>query len=172
MGLDEDYVFIDPDVSGSAQVVYGGKAYTGADLDIIKADYGILATIITDIVPGMHTKRLTVLIPPVNFPGDVGGAYVTSQAIVSTEHASFGGPDPVSAKRSPARRNISWAPPLSAARVDHHDIFKLMNCRLCSGVGRVGFATGFLSLIRRVEDVLELVNSRSIRTHRASSRVC
>ena len=96
MGLDEDYVFINSDVSGNAQVVYGGKAYTGPDLDIIKADYGLLATIVTDIVPDTHAKRLTVLIPPVNFLGDVGGTYVTSQAIISTEYTSFGGSDPVS----------------------------------------------------------------------------
>ncbi|MCZ6618943.1 MAG: hypothetical protein O7E57_12505 [Gammaproteobacteria bacterium] len=95
-GLDKDFAFIDPDISGNAQVVYGGKAYTGAELDIHKSDYGILATIVTDIVPDKHTKRLTVLIPPVNFPGDVGGSYVTSQAIISTEYTSFGGPDPVS----------------------------------------------------------------------------
>lgn len=96
MGLGEDYVFIDPDISGSAQVVYGGKAYTGADLDTVKTDYGTLATIVIDFAPDKHTKRLTVLIPPVNFPGDVGGAYVTSQAIISTEYTGFGGSDPVS----------------------------------------------------------------------------
>lgn len=94
-GLEKDFAFIEPDISGSAQVVYGGKAYTGTDLDTHKSDYGILATIITDIVPDKHTKRLTVLIPPVNFTGEVGGAYVTSQAIISTEHTSFAGSDAV-----------------------------------------------------------------------------
>ena len=68
MGLDEDYVFINPDISGSSQVVYGGRAFTGADLDTAKTDCGTLATIVTDVAPDKHTKRLTVLIPPVNFP--------------------------------------------------------------------------------------------------------
>ena len=95
-GLEEDFQFIDPDFSGNPQVVYGNEAFTGSDLDIIKADYGVLATIITEVVPDKHTKRLTVLIPPVNFPGGTGGAYVTSQAIISTEHTSFAGSGAVS----------------------------------------------------------------------------
>ena len=96
MGLDEDYVFIDPDISGSPQVVYGGKAFTGAALGTVKTDYGTLATIVIDFAPDKHTQRLTVLIPPVRFPGDVGGAYVTSQAIISTEHTNFAGSGAVS----------------------------------------------------------------------------
>jgi hypothetical protein len=96
MGLEDDFKFINPDISGGPQVVYGGTSFTGSELDLVETDYGLLATIIIHVAPDRYVKRLTVLIPPVNFPGDIGGAYVTSQAIISTQHTTIAGTAAVS----------------------------------------------------------------------------
>lgn len=96
MGLEHAFKFINPDISGGPQVVYRGTSFTGSELDVVETEYGLLATIIIDVAPDWYIKRLTVLIPPVNFPGDVGGAYVTSQAIISTQHTTIAGTSAVS----------------------------------------------------------------------------
>lgn len=78
-----------PDIAGRPHIVLNDRVYD--EVTVEPAAAGELASAVIDLAPDIYTKRITILIPPVNV--DHGAMPVETIAIFSTHRTSVQGPD-------------------------------------------------------------------------------
>ena len=110
-GADGELVYIDPDVSGTRQLVYRGHAHTGPQVTKRTSDIGVLASVTLETVPDAYTRFLTLLVPPVNVKPDEHVTHANTWAIVAKSRTTKNGPDGVEGRLSHTNCSIWPVPP-------------------------------------------------------------